>query len=55
MNLSTITGPTVQDYFTSDNSPTETEGQNDDDLGSGGAAALAHPQRRPKGIRMRSR
>ncbi len=40
MNLSTITGPTVQDYFTSDNSPTETEGQNDDDLGSGGALLL---------------
>ncbi len=40
MNLSTITGLTVQDYFTSDNSPTETESQNDADLGSGGPLLL---------------
>jgi hypothetical protein len=40
MNLSTLSGLTVQDYFTSDNSPVETGGQNDTDLGSGGAMLL---------------
>jgi len=40
MNLSTITGLAVQDYFTTDNSPVETGAQNDDDLGSGGPMLL---------------
>jgi hypothetical protein len=40
MNLSTISGLAVADYFTSDNSPVESGGQNDDDLGSGGAILL---------------
>jgi len=40
IHLSTLSGLTVQDYFTSDNSPTETESQNDDDLGSGGVVLL---------------
>jgi len=40
MHLSTLAGLTVQDYFTSDNSPTEPGGQNDDDLGSGGTLLL---------------
>jgi PQQ enzyme repeat len=40
IDISTTSGLAVADYFTSDNSPIETQSQNDDDLGSGGELLL---------------